>query len=275
VSSGETGLARTRYRERGYCVSPPLLDDATIALARVAAENVIAGRYETGVGPLYRNWNPGDPPRSLLKIDLPHLCDRVVQRVVSDQRIGAWVADLLEASLVQMWACELICKFPQADPRFPEQGAIGWHQDNHSFRHWGGQICTVWLALVDVDERMGPVRYVEGSHRWGERDAARFFFETNLDEQRASIGTPSGQAWREVTAALRAGAVSAHHRLTLHASGSNLRDTPRLGIAIHLRTENAHLATTKEPPFHRPDLSDTYACPVLTDRRPQAAGPGR
>ena len=100
---------------------------------------MIAGRYETGVKPLYRSWNPGDPPRSLVKIDLPHLSDRVIQQVVSDRRIGDWV----------------------------QQGAIGWPQDDHSFRHWAGQICTVWLALVDVDERIGPVRYVVGSHRWG------------------------------------------------------------------------------------------------------------
>jgi Phytanoyl-CoA dioxygenase (PhyH)/Phosphotransferase enzyme family len=267
VSGGETVLARVRYRERGYCVSPPLLDGDAITSARVAAGNVIAGRYETGVKPLYRNLSQGDPPRSLLKIDLPHLCDRALQRVVSDERIGAWVADLLDVGLVQMWACELICKFPKTPLRSAEQGVIGWHQDDHSFRHWVGQICTVWLALVDVDERMGPVRYVERSHRWGRRDAARFFFQADLDEQRASIGTPAGREWREVTAALAAGAVSAHHRLTLHASGPNLGEKPRLGIAIHLRTENAHLVTTKESSFHRPDLSDTYACPVLTDRR--------
>jgi hypothetical protein len=266
VTSDEIGSARTRYRDAGYCVSGPLLDEATIAHARLAAGNVIAGRYETGVKPLYRNWNPGDPPRSLVKIDLPHLSDRVIQQVVSDDRIGEWVAELLNASLVQMWACELICKFPQADPLSPQQGAIGWHQDDHSFRHWAGQICTVWLALVDVDERMGSVRYVEASHHWGQREAARFFFETNLDEQQARIGTPAGRVWRETTAAIPAGAVSVHQRLTLHASGPNHSDMPRLGLAIHLRTERARLIATPEPPFHRPDLSDPYACPVLTER---------
>ena len=264
MTSDEIGSARTRYRDAGYCVSGPLLDEATIAHARLAAGNVIAGRYETGVKPLYRNWNPGDPPRSLVKIDLPHLSDRVIQQVGSDHRIGEWVAELLNASLVQMWACELICKFPHADPLSPQQGAIGWHQDDHSFRHWAGQICTVWLALVDVDERMGPVRYVDGSHRWGQREAALFFFETDLDEQQARIGTPAGRVWKETTAAIPAGAVSVHQRLTLHASGPNHSEMPRLGLAIHLRTERARLIATPKPAFHRPDLSDPYACPVLT-----------
>jgi Phytanoyl-CoA dioxygenase (PhyH) len=265
VNSDEIGNTRTRYRDAGYCVSGPLLDQATIAYARLAAGNVIAGRYETGVKPLYRNWNLGDPPRSVVKIDLPHLSDRVIQQAVSDHRIGDWVAELLNASLVQMWACELICKFPHTNPR-SAQGAIGWHQDDHSFRHWAGEICTVWLALIDVDERMGPVRYVEGSHRWGQQQTARFFFETDLDEQRARVGAPAGQAWREATAVLPAGAMSVHHRLTLHASGPNHGHEPRLGLAIHLRTERARLVATPEPPFHRPDLSDPYACPVLIER---------
>jgi hypothetical protein len=57
-----------------------------------------------------------------------------------------------------------------------------------------------------------------------------------------------------------------HQRLTLHASGPNHTDMPRVGPAIHLRTERARLIATPKPPFHRPDLSDPYACPVLTER---------
>jgi hypothetical protein len=163
VTGGEMNSTRGRYRADGYCVSGPLLDESAIAQARLAAGRVIAGCYETGVKPLYRNWNLGDPPQSLVKIDLPHLSDRMIQRVVSDHRIGEWVAGLLDARLVQMWACELICKFPQAEPLLAQDGAVGWRQDDHSFRHWAGEICTVWLALVDVDTLMGPVRYARNS----------------------------------------------------------------------------------------------------------------
>jgi hypothetical protein len=114
---------------------------------------------------------------------------------------------------------------------------------------------------------MGPVRYVHGSHQWGSRQAARFFFQTGLDEQRRVIGTLPGRCWREEAAALLpAGAASMHHRLTLHSSGSNYGDSPRIGLAIHLRTERARLVTTSQPPFHSPDLSDPYACPVLAGR---------
>ena len=51
--------------------------------------------------------------------------------------------------------------------------------------------------------------------------------------------------------------------LTLHASEPNRANRPRIGIAMHLRTERARLLPTSEPPFHTPDLLDPFACPVL------------
>lgn len=254
--------ARGRYVADGFCLSQPLVDPGTVVKARRAAEAIVYGRYETGITPIYRNWAPGDQRRSLVKIDLPHLCNRTLQRLVSDHGIGAWVAALLQAKFVQVWACELLYKLPEPTPG-PDQGVVGWHQDHHSFDHWAGEICTLWLALTDVGENDGPVRYVAGSYRWGLLEEARFFFQTDLDEQRNQIGTPVGKAWREVGATLPAGAASMHHRMTLHASGPNHSDTPRIGIAMHLRTERARLVPTSEPPFHTPDLADSYACPVL------------
>lgn len=97
----------------------------------------------------------------------------------------------------------------------------------------------------------------------GTREQARFFFDTDLERQRNSIGTPPGHTWHEVPATLPAGAVSMHHRLTIHASEPNRSDVPRIGLALHLRTERAQLVPTPEPPFHQPDLRDSYAYPVL------------
>ncbi len=254
---------RQRYEEDGYCISAPFIHSETLDRVRSAVAAVMVGEYDTAVSPIYRNWSPGDPPRSLVKIDLPHLCNRDIQQLVADPTIGAWVAGVLDAEFVQLWASELIYKFPDVHSEPQQHGVIGWHQDDHFWPHWAGEVFTLWLALVDVEERMGPVRYVVGSHRWGARAQARFFFETDLEWQRSSIGTPADCIWHEAPATLPAGAVSMHHRLTLHASEPNRSDVPRIGLALHLRTEHAALVPTSEPPFHRPDLLDSYACPVL------------
>ncbi len=252
-----------QWYEEGYCISPSLIHPETLNRARAAVAAVMAGEYETAVSPIYRNWNPGDPPRSLVKIDLPHLCNRDIQQLVADPKIGAWAASVLDAAFVQLWACELIDKFPETCPGPQCHGVIGWHQNDRLWGHWVGEVFTLWLALVDVEKRMGPVRYVAGSHQWGVREQARFFFETDLERQRSSIGAPPGHTWHEVSATLPAGAVSMHHRLTIHASESNRSDEPRVGLALHLRTERARLVPTPEQPFHSPDLRDSYACPVL------------
>ena len=260
-----TGTAQLRqhYAANGYCISPPLIDGPTLDRARTAVAAVMAGRYDTGVPPIYRNWEPSDPPRALVKIDLPHLCSRDLWQLVADPRIGAWAASVLSVAFVQWWACELIFKAPEAHPGVARQGVVGWHQDDRFWAHWDGEVFTLWLALGEVNERMGPLRYVLGSHRWGAQQPARFFFDSDLEAQRTVIGVPPGQTWHEEAATLPAGAVSMHHRMTLHASEPNRGDMPRIGLAMHLRTERARLVSTREPPFHSPDLLDMHACPVL------------
>ncbi|MGH3568728.1 MAG: phytanoyl-CoA dioxygenase family protein [Pseudonocardia sp.] len=263
---------RRQYEAQGYCLSSPLIDLGTLARARAAVVAVMAAEYDTGLEPIYRNWHPGDPPQPLVKIDLPHLSSTDLQHLVADPRIGAWAASVLDAAFVQLRACELIYKFPERSPEPERRGFVGWHQDSSFWSHWVGEVFTLWLALVDTDERMGPVRYVAGSHRWGARDNARFFFDADLDAQRHIIGVPPGRAWRDVTATLSAGAASMHHRLTLHSSEPNRSDVPRVGLALHLRTERARLVPTPEPPFHTPDLRDTRACPVLFRVSPGRCG---
>jgi len=140
---------RQRYEEEGYCISPPLIHPTTLDRARAAVAAVMAGEYETDVSPIYRNWNPGDAPRSLVKIDLPHLCNRDIQQLVTDPKIGAWAAGVLGAKFVQLWACELIYKFPEAQLEPQRYGVIGWHQDDHFWAHWAGDVFTLWLALLD------------------------------------------------------------------------------------------------------------------------------
>jgi len=269
----ENAHVRQKYAAEGYCVSPPLIGRARLNRARTAVEAVIAGRYDTGVPPIYRNWSPGDPPRALVKIDLPHLCNWDLQQLVADPSIGAWAAGVLGANFLQLWACELIYKFPdRARSKAEDQGVIGWHQDDNFWSHWDGEVLTLWLALVDVDARMGPVRYVIGSHRWGAQENACFFSETDLDTQRRLIDAPPGRSWREVAPTLQAGAVSMHHRMTIHGSERNRSGVARVGLALHIRTEHARLLPTSEPPFHRPDPLDTHACPVLFGVAPQKAG---
>lgn len=45
--------------------------------------------------------------------------------------------------------------------------SLGYHQDN-AYLGWfkPGEICTVWIALDDVEAQNGAMELVRGSHRW-------------------------------------------------------------------------------------------------------------
>jgi hypothetical protein len=78
----------------------------------------------------------------------------------------------------------------------------------------------------------------------------------------ASQSAPSTAArWEEVAAALPAGGASFHHRLTVHGSGPNLGETPRLSVAIHLRTDRAVAVHDAGYTAYRND--DEELCPVI------------
>ena len=92
------------------------------------------------------------------------------------------------------------------------------HQDGYYFMIEPCQALTMWLALDEVDEGNGCVRYVSGSHMQGLRPHARTetlgfsqgisdYGDGDLDNEKVVIAAP--------------GDLLAHHALTIHRAGSN------------------------------------------------------
>jgi ectoine hydroxylase-related dioxygenase (phytanoyl-CoA dioxygenase family) len=226
---------------------------------------VIAGDYETGVAPHWRRWNPGDDEARLRKLDQPQFCDRTIGRFIDNEAIGNAAAELTGASRVQVWGVQLLYKPPGGG----SSGNVGWHQDLQYWLRWwtpDSEIFTCWLALSDVTEEAGAMRFVPGSHTW-DVPMTGDFFRQETDLQRGEIEVPEGSAWEEVPAVLAAGSASFHHNLTFHGSGPNTSDGPRRSFAIHLRTENSELADLSDLPADQAAymsyLDDPAICPVV------------
>jgi ectoine hydroxylase-related dioxygenase (phytanoyl-CoA dioxygenase family) len=264
VAQTDTSLLAP-YDRDGFVIAPPLVEAELVEEAIQHMDAVIAAEYETGVAPHWRKWNPGDEEARLRKIDQPQRCDRTIQRLVAHPAIGRAAAELAAASMVQVWGVQLLYK-PSGGGA---AGNVGWHQDQQYWLRWwtaDSEIFTCWLALSDVTENAGAMRFVPGSHRWGllgEGD----FYETELDKQRDEIHLPNGEQWREVPAQLAPGAGSFHHRLTYHGSGPNTSGAPRRSFAIHLRTERSELADLSSLPADQAAymsyLDDRDICPVI------------
>ncbi len=93
------------------------------------------------------------------------------------------------------------------------------HQDGYYFMLDRCEAVTMWLALDEVDEENGCVRYIPGSHFEGMRAHGR---TTTLGFSQGIIDypTPDDQA-REVAMHAYPGDLLTHHALTIHRADGN------------------------------------------------------
>ena len=252
-----------RYEADGICTAPPVIPAAFADDVALRMAAVIAGEYDAGGQPNARSTPPGKPGSDLVKIDQAHVCDETIRAAVSSPAIGRWAAAATGAGFVQVWATQLLYKPPGA----ATAGTVGWHQD---LQYWGPswdadprELFTAWLAISDVTPEAGPVRFVRGSQSWGLLNGN--FWGHDLAEIRANLALPDGAAWDEIEAILPKGAISLHQSLVVHGSGPNVSATPRLGFAIHLRTDRATPRPGAGEAFGF-DLDDTLNFPVVYAR---------
>lgn len=142
------------------------------------------------------------------------------------------ILDAVEAVLgpnLLAWSVELFIKEPRSTK------TVSWHQD---ITYWGmGETddeVTAWIALSDVSEQAGCMRFIPGSHKGGLADHEDTFDENNLLSRGQSIaGIDEDKA---VSGPLKPGEMSLHHGRCFHASGPNQSDDRRIGLAIRYVT---------------------------------------
>jgi ectoine hydroxylase-related dioxygenase (phytanoyl-CoA dioxygenase family) len=244
-----------------YLHTEPILSADLSSRAAAGQEAICRGEYDTGSTPLSSPWNPGDSPDKLVKIEQPQFADRAVWDVVSHAGIGEAAAAISGAEMVQVWWVQMLVK-PSTDSE-EAQTNVGWHQDRQYWKTWeeGSELFTAWVALSDVEEDCGPMKFLRGSNHWGLLDNGDFYGQ-DLDDQSKQIRGTGREATEEVPAILPAGAVSYHHCLTFHGSGPNHSGRPRRSLALHMRTEKSCPKDGKKEGLTR-FIDDETKCPVI------------
>ena len=97
------------------------------------------------------------------------------------------------------------------------------HQDGFYFKLNPPHALTMWMALEDVDEENGCVRYVKGSHRKGMREHGRSG-TLGFSQGMTDFGRQEDLAAEEAMPAAP-GDLLAHHALTIHRAEGNLSAT--------------------------------------------------
>jgi ectoine hydroxylase-related dioxygenase (phytanoyl-CoA dioxygenase family) len=221
---------RTEYRRNGVCAVAALISDDFLDRASQGMDDVVAGVYRSGREPLYRQSEVGETAGRLLKVAQPHYASPEIAELVRHPAIGELVATVLGASMVQVWAVDMLTKPPQSG----ESAKVGWHRDIKYMRYWEGELVTAWVGLGDTTVRDGAVRYLLGTHADDSDDDGDFFDTDGVsDSPRAADGRA------EWYGEIKRGGVILHHPRILHASGANRSDSYRRALAIRMRTESS------------------------------------
>ena len=264
------------YRRKGWYVSRPLFDDTELDAAIDASERYYDTLDQQQIdlpngGTYQLAWWKGTGADKLRKNDYSTLLVPELDALLKKPILGA-IGALLADDDVRLWHDQLLYK-PTSSSGAPQ--AVGWHTD---FGYWrtcsSPQMLTAWVPFTDMDEEIGTISFVDGSHEWPENNHLNFF-SSDLDGLEKQFNT-GGAKVSKSPALMKRGQVSFHNSRTIHGSGPNLTDAPRRSIALHLqpganhhierRNDNGDLARHSNDSLVRqidghPDYADPTFCP--------------
>ncbi|MFC5405352.1 phytanoyl-CoA dioxygenase family protein [Cohnella soli] len=216
------------YKERGYWISPKIIDDERLEKLKHHMDQVYAGQFETGKAP-WTYWQ-GEP--GMRQTNNSYWADYTLSALAQDPVIGQIAAQLMGTNTVRIWHDQLLYKPGGANSS--AMANVGWHQD---YAYWQcaaePTLITAWIAFDDVNLDNGCMQVIPGSHQSGLFNVNNFF-EQDLEKQRRELNLPDDVPFAPVPLIMKAGQVSFHHALALHGSGANSTDNPRRSLTVHL-----------------------------------------
>lgn len=248
--------------KHGFCFLPKVFTDKDSALCLESLWEIIKGKYQTGQKPENRFWEIGDDPNSIIKIDKPHLCNQTVWNFITNKTFGQFLGKTTQSKQVQVWHTQLVWK-----PRSKGfSGNAGWHRDAQYWPFWSEKgLYTAWIALSNVTNNSGPVRYVSKSHVWELVNGMDFFTRDLISQEETLLKTH--KKYNVVEAILERGQVGVHSSLTYHSSKANKDNEPRVGLVVHFSTEKAERVKIKgENKNYLDSLQDPWVSPIIYEQ---------
>lgn len=271
------------YREHGWYRAGTIIPDELLDEVMEGAERHFRGERDwlLPIEGGYSDWKPsdGNVTRNCQAVALQN---RQVRKLAMSSLLGAIAARLTGSPTIRYFDDSLVYK--PAGLAGPGT-VVGWHTDR---AYWGtctsDSMLTAWIPFQDTPEEMGPVTYVDGSHRWPGAARMRTFGVTDLAELEARFMSDKN-AVRKVPMALRRGEASFHSCLTVHGSADNRSPLPRAALVVHMQPGDnrfrVHVDERTGKPWHvfnddlarklddgTPDYTDPSVFPVMWPSRP-------
>jgi ectoine hydroxylase-related dioxygenase (phytanoyl-CoA dioxygenase family) len=152
---------------------------------------------------------------------------RVYQEVFNLESLHALPHQPALQRLMKMLVGDQVLVHPKPIGRliFPqcERLTVHAHQD-YEFMGGDPEFFTVWIPLHDCPVDVGPLRILDGSHRFG----VQYHERENLHVPEIPADTTAGSEW--VGGQINAGDVLIFHSLTVHAASPNLSNELRISL---------------------------------------------
>jgi ectoine hydroxylase-related dioxygenase (phytanoyl-CoA dioxygenase family) len=245
---------RERFRRDGFVVVPGLLDAALLDRVAPAIDAAVARRTRTLLPVAERSRYEQSFLQCInLWEDTPE-----VRSLTFHPRVAEAAASLLEAPAVRLWHDQALYK--EAGGRETDA-----HQDQPYWPMNETDTVTAWVPLVDVDEELGCMGYVPGSHRAGLRKFVNIF----LGEPYNILVDPALRGVPPVFVPVCRGSVAFHHGLTVHlAKANHSQRVRRVHTMIFFRDGSTRAHAGPHPSVDRGQIR--VGAPIASDATPIA-----
>ena len=214
--------------ERGWTLLPGFISKTTAEAIRAALAGLKERRPLKPTDSAYVK----DPnPKSNRKQESVAQQSPFFRQIATSRRIGGTAARLMRLPEVLFTQDMSFFKPPQGGaPTY-------FHQDLPYFPFDRKGSISIWIALVDMSESMGPLQYLDNSHyegplgRTGEFDVRKLY--PHLYNNKIGGGN-----------ALQSGDAQVHLDLTIHGADSNVSDTTREAYTLrYIRPDTIYTGT--------------------------------
>jgi ectoine hydroxylase-related dioxygenase (phytanoyl-CoA dioxygenase family) len=215
-----TPVQQQSYRERGYFFPVRAFDAQEAAGFRQ--------RFQSYVDQYAERMKALLPRDRRVYLTETHLFLDWVYRIVSHPRVLDAVESVLGPNLL-VWGSQWFPKMPG------DKAYVSWHQDG---TYWGltpPNVTTAWIALSASTPENGCMRVVPQTHQASMLPQRETYAPDNMLSRGQEIAVQVDET-QAVDLVLGPGEFSLHHIGTVHGSGPNHSNAPRIGLAIRYIT---------------------------------------
>ncbi len=173
-----------------------------------------------------------------------HLKEQFVWDLATAPKLIETMRNLIGEDILLL-ATHFFCKYPEKDPK----SYVAWHQD---VTYWGldpAEAHTAWIAVDDADVENGSMLVIPGSHKNGILTHGVSDTDDNLLSINQAIPDELIDEDSAIQLALKAGQISVHEGMVVHASMPNGSNRRRCGLTvrfIHPRVKRAEAPSYTE-----------------------------